>query len=160
MTMIAVDTNIVVALVDSRDKWHQRALALSDALLDSSLQAIYFDCVINEAISALGRRAEEQRRSEEFGALLDQLMSLVQVDDITWTSAAVQRLFDDIVSICRAHQGGLNFHDVLLALVCKELKVAHILSFDRDFDEIAWLTRLADVTSIERLRSQASASQE
>jgi predicted nucleic acid-binding protein len=157
-TVIAIDTNILVAMVDSNDKWHQRALALSDALFDSGLQAIYFDCVVNETIGALGRRAEEQRRSEEFGSLLDRLMSLVPQDDVTWTSAAVQRLFDDAVSICRAHQGRLNFHDALITLVCRELKVVHILSFDRDFDEIAWLTRLADVTSIERLRSQASAS--
>jgi predicted nucleic acid-binding protein len=157
-TTIAIDTNVLVALVDENDTWHQRAIAIREAVRSSSARVVYFDCIINETIAVIERRVEEQKRSEQFEVLLDRLMSNVPVGGITWASAAVERLFDETVSICREHQGRLNFHDALMALVCRELKVVHILSFDRDFDEIAWLTRLADVTSIERLRSRASAS--
>jgi predicted nucleic acid-binding protein len=157
-TSIAIDTSVLVALVDEHDTWHQRVIAIREALRGSGTRVIYFDCVINETIAVIGRRVEEQKRSEQFEVLLDKLMSLVPIDGITWTSAAVERSFSETVSVCRRHQGRLNFHDALIALMCKELKVTHILSFDRDFDEIAWLTRLADVASIERLRSQASTS--
>jgi predicted nucleic acid-binding protein len=155
---IAIDTNVMVALVDENDTWHQRAVAIREAMRSSATRIVYFDCVINETIAVIGRRVEEQKRSAQFEVLLDKLMSLAPVNAITWTSPDVQRLFGETVSICREHQGRLNFHDALMALICNELGVTHVLSFDRDFDEVTSLTRLADVTSIERLRSQASAS--
>jgi len=36
---VAIDTNVLVALVDSHDKWHSRAVTLRDAL--KAAQAIY-----------------------------------------------------------------------------------------------------------------------
>ena len=114
-------------------------------------QVVYFDCVINETITVIGRRAEEQRRSEQFDVLLDTLMSLVPADNITWTSVALQRLFAETVNLCRMHQGRLNSHDALMALVCRELKLTYVLSFDSDFDEVAWLTRIADAKALERV---------
>ena len=67
MTTAVIDTSVVVALADANDKWHARAIELRDALLSNGIQQIYVDCVINEAISVIGRRAEEQKRSEQFG---------------------------------------------------------------------------------------------
>jgi len=46
--------------------------------------------------------------------------------------------------------GALNFHDALIALTCRERKIADIASFDADFDQVTWLRRLVrpeDVTS-------------
>jgi len=51
---VAIDTNVIVALVDAHDKWHHSAVALRDALLDAGAQLVFFDCVINEAISVIG----------------------------------------------------------------------------------------------------------
>ena len=62
MATAVVDTSVVVALVDTHDKWHGHALILRDALLASGTKLLYFDCVINEAIGVFGRRAAEQRR--------------------------------------------------------------------------------------------------
>ena len=82
-TTAAVDTNVLVALVDRHDKWHPKAIALRDALLNASAQLVYFDCVLNEAIGVIGRRTEEQRRFEQFEDLLDGLTTLVSEDNIT-----------------------------------------------------------------------------
>ena len=150
-TLIVIDTSVLVALVDGQDTWHQRAVALCGALHGMDTQVVYFDCVINETITVIGRRAEEQRRSEQFDVLLDTLISLVPADNITWTSVALQRLFAETVNLCRMHQGRLNFHDALMALVCRELKLTYVLSFDSDFDEVAWLTRIADAKALERV---------
>lgn len=71
---------------------------------------------------------------------------------ITWISVAVQRLFQEVVELCRSHQGKLNFHDALMALACQELGIRFILSFDEDFDEVVWLTRIADPEEAQKLR--------
>ena len=77
MTTVCIDTNVVVALADTHDKWHGRAVALRDALLAAQVQLVYFDCVINEAIGVIGRRAEEQSRTDQFSRLLDGLLAIV-----------------------------------------------------------------------------------
>lgn len=92
-TTVCIDTNVVVALTDAHDKWHDRAIALRDALLAAQTPLVYFDCVINEAIGVIGRRAEEQRRTDQFAPLLDGLLTIVPEPSITWLTASTQRLF-------------------------------------------------------------------
>lgn len=52
---VAIDTNVLVALVDARDKWHASARALRDALKTTAGELVYFDLVLNEAVSVLAR---------------------------------------------------------------------------------------------------------
>ena len=60
MIDLIVDANVLVALLDGADTWHQAAVALYDALRDAGARMLFLDCVINEAISVLGRRVREQ----------------------------------------------------------------------------------------------------
>ena len=142
-TPVVIDTNVLVALVDARDKWHQTAVQLRDALSAAGASLVYFDCVVNEAIGVLGRRAEEQRRSDQFVPLLDQLASLVPAANITWIAASGQHLYEAVLQLCRDHGGRLNYHDALIALICRQLALGWIVSFDGDFDDITWLSRIA-----------------
>lgn len=151
MRMAIIDTSVVIALADAHDKWHAHAVFLRDALFTAGLRQIYFDCVINEAIGVIGRRAEEQKRSEQFDRLLDGLLTLVPAQAITWISGAGERLLPEILALCRQHQGKLNYHDVLMALACRELGVSVIVSFDGDFDDISWLERVHDPAGVSRL---------
>jgi predicted nucleic acid-binding protein len=150
-TTVCIDTNVVVALTDAHDKWHDRAIALRDALLAAQTPLVYFDCVINEAIGVIGRRAEEQRRTDQFAPLLDGLLTIVPEPSITWLTASTQRLFPAIVALCRQHQGQLNFHDALIALACQELSIRAIVSFDSDFDGIRWLRRVCEPDQVQNL---------
>ena len=150
-TPVVIDANVLVALTDTHDKWHPVGVALRDALLTEDAPLVYFDCVVNEAIGVIGRRAEEQKRSDQFGALLDNLVALVPASQITWISTAGQRLYEQILYLCRQHGGRLNFNDALIALICQELGLGWILSFDGDFDEITWLARIADLSGVQRL---------
>lgn len=54
----------------------------------------------------------------------------------------VPELYNEILSLIDEHKGRLNFHDALIALTSKEMVIEDILSFDGDFDEIAWLKRV------------------
>jgi predicted nucleic acid-binding protein len=153
MTTAVVDTSVVVALADAHDKWHTHAVALRDALLSSKVALLYFDCVINEAIGVIGRRAEEQRRSEQFEFLLDGLIKLIPARAITWISGTGERLLPEILAMCRQHQGKLNYHDALMALTCREQNLRVIVSFDGDFDDVPWLERIFEPISASHLAS-------
>ena len=145
MTMarqVALDTNVLVALIDDHDKWHEEARSLHGALEAEQIELIYFDCVLNETVSVLARRAHEQKRVEEFVPMLDGLVCLIPADMVTWVSNESQRLYESVVELVRDSQGALNFNDALIALFCREIGVSTIVTFDRDFDLAPWLQRL------------------
>lgn len=73
---VVLDTSLLVALVDARDKWHDAAMAIKAALKTSEAGLVYLDPVINETISVLARRLQEQRRVERFESLLDKVEEL------------------------------------------------------------------------------------
>ena len=145
---VALDTSLLVGLVDSRDVWHPAAIALRDALKGAQPQMVYFDCVISEAINVLARRAKERKRSSEFTALLTQLMSQAPEDSIIWISAESKRFYPEIIGLVRDSMGALNFSDTLVALGCRELGIEYIATFDSDFDSITWLKRLSSPNDI------------
>ena len=103
--------------------------------------------MINETISVLARRTFEQKRLEQLDALLDQLESFIPANDITWASGETRRFYSEVVSLVRASSGKLNFHDALMALICREQGVSALVSFDRDF-ELDWLTRIEQASQV------------
>ncbi len=141
---VVIDANVVVALVDTRDKWHPQAIALRDALISQQAQLVYFDCVVNETVGVIGRRAEEQKRSDQFGGLLDDLSKQIPASSITWISREGERLHEQVLELCRVHGGRLNYNDALMAVFCRERGIRQIASFDADFDALAWLNRVSD----------------
>jgi predicted nucleic acid-binding protein len=151
---VVLDTSVLVALVDSRDKWHSVAIAIRDALKTRRIGLIYLDPVINETVSVLARRLQEQRRAESFGGLLDIIEDLAPPERITWVSAMTQRLYPQVIALVREHDGALNFHDALIALACRELGFQDIASFDGGFDHVAWLYRLGSPRDVESLAQQ------
>ncbi|MFH1634541.1 MAG: hypothetical protein ABIG63_11120 [Chloroflexota bacterium] len=117
----AIDSNVLVALVDEQDKWHAQANELLDAIREKGIDVIYFDCVLNETVSVMARRSEEQKRSAQFPALLDELGKRVPEELITWISGETQHWYGRIIALVQQTEGRLNFHDALIALGCKEL---------------------------------------
>ena len=108
--------------------------------------------MINETISVLARRLQEQRRGEQFEALLDLLEGLAPPERITWVSAMTQRQYLQVIALVREHGGVLNFHDALIALACRGLGFQDIASFDGGFDRIVWLHRLGRPDDVGSLR--------
>jgi len=154
-TLVSIDANVIVALVDARDTWHAKATALRDALILNGAHLVYFDCALAEAISVIARRAEEQNRSDQFVHLLDGLLATVSEQSITWTSILAQRLFRQVLDVCRTHQGRLNYNDALMALSCRELGIRRIASFDTDFDALESPRRIASPVCVADLLEQS-----
>jgi predicted nucleic acid-binding protein len=147
---IAIDSSVLVALINPRDLWRDQALALENTLLATSGKLFYFDCVVTEAISVATRRLHEKNRTAEVGALLDRLNDRVPQDTITWILPDAPRLYAQALALMRSSAGALNFNDALIALACRERGIPAIASFDPDFDQVTWLRRVArpeDVTA-------------
>ncbi|MGC8782083.1 MAG: type II toxin-antitoxin system VapC family toxin [Anaerolineae bacterium] len=140
---IAIDSSVLVGLLNPRDTWHQRALALRAAIQGADIELLYFDCVVGEAISVVARRLEEQGRTAEFVQLFERLRVQIPPTVITWIFPDVPRLYDAILDLIHTSAGALNFNDALIALACRERDVPAIASFDPDFDTVAWLRRFS-----------------
>lgn len=115
MATAVIDANVLVGLLDDQDKWHDAATALRDGLNKAEFELIYFDCVINETISVVARRARDQGRTEQLRAVLNRLIELIPAAEITWASGEIRRLYPEILGLVRQSGGQLNSHDALIA---------------------------------------------
>jgi len=141
---IAIDTSILVALLNRHDLWNAKAETLTSALLAGDSWPVYFDCAVTEAVSAAIRRLHEKGRTVEALELLNRLEPLVPRKNITWILPDVPYLYPKVLALMRTSDGELNFNDALMALACRERDIPAIASYDPDFDHIPWLKRLAE----------------
>lgn len=141
---IAVDTSVLIGMLNPRDIWRPRAETLLTALRDAGFTLLNFDCAVTEAASTLTRRLHEQKRSAEVPAMLDALSVQIPPRVITWTFWDVPRLYSQVLDLMRGSYGKLNFNDALIALACRERGIPAIASFDADFDQVPWLKRVAE----------------
>jgi predicted nucleic acid-binding protein len=102
---IAIDSSVLVALINPRDLWRDQALALENALLAKSGKLFYFDCVVAEAISVAARRLHEKNLAAEVGALLDRLNARVPQETITWILPDAPRLYAEALALMRSCRG-------------------------------------------------------
>jgi len=140
---VAVDSSVLVALLDPRDVWRDQSVAIDSALLDAGITPVYFDCVAAEAISAASQRLQEKDRATEVPALIDRLNDRVPHKNLTWILPDVPAFYHPALEIMRASSGELNFNDALISLACREREIPAIASFDSDFDQVDWLKRIA-----------------
>lgn len=149
MTQINVDANVIVGLLDPQDIWHVKAVALKQALEASQVSIAISDCVLTEVISVLARRCHEQRRQQNLKDLLTQILADYPVENILWLLPDVPHLYTEVVELVQMSRGELNFNDALLAIACRQRGFDMIASFDRDFDTIPWLRRIAQPSDLD-----------
>ncbi len=141
---VAIDSSVLVALINPQDLWRDRAVTLHQLLIAAQTELFYFDCVVTESISVVARRLHEKGRpATDIEGLLDRLKTEVPDDIITWILPDVPRLYLQVLDLIRSSTGTLNFNDALIALACREREIPAIASFDADFDQVTWLHRLA-----------------
>jgi predicted nucleic acid-binding protein len=143
MIRIGIDTSVLIGLLDPKDVWHEPATALKQALKAHGADVAVFDCVLAEAISTMARRIHEQRRTADLDRLVARLLTDYPTEDILWVLPDVPVLYTEIVELVRSSHGELNFNDALIALSCHHRGIPLIASFDRDFDQLSWLRRVA-----------------
>ena len=152
---VAIDSSVLVALLDQRDLWHVKAQTLYNALLEAEITPVYFDCVTAEAVSATVRRLHEQGRAAQVPVLLGRLNTQAPHETLTWIFPDVPRLYPQVLELIRSSSGELNFNDALIALACREREIPAIASFDAGFDQVAWLERLAQAADVSVVHSNS-----
>lgn len=148
MIRIGIDTSVLIGLLDPVDIWHQPAEALVRGLVEIDANMAVFDCVLAEAISTMARRIHEQRRQQDLELLLERIGRKFPVEELLWVLPDVPALFPSIVGLVRESAGALNFNDALIALSSRRRHIPYIASFDRDFDSLAWLERVAQPSDL------------
>jgi predicted nucleic acid-binding protein len=145
---IALDTTFITGLIDEKDVWHPAAHALLP-LLDTGVRPlVIFDCVMVEVVSILARRTHEKRRTADLSGLLARLRTEFPTRTITWLYADLAERYDEVVVLVEQSNGELNFNDAFIALTCRERGIAHLASFDADFDQVPWLKRIVQPSDI------------
>ena len=87
-TQVLIDTNVLVALVDTRDTWHTSAHALREALETTVTSLIYCDAVLNGSIRCLSpARIRTKARQPVGPGLVNTLLHEVPTDIIVWLSS-------------------------------------------------------------------------
>jgi predicted nucleic acid-binding protein len=145
---VAIDTSVLVGLLDPQDVWHAQAVALHAALQSAGFTGIYFDCVVAETVSTATRRLREKKRAAEIGPVLEEIIASFPPDSLTWISLDIPALYADILSLVRASEGELNFNDALMALACREREIPLSASFDRALDQVSGLQRVSAVDDL------------
>jgi len=140
---VGIDTSIVIGLLDERDVWHARSVALLEALEAANMMTTYFDCVMAEAISTLSRRLHEKRRDADLNMLVDRLLAQFPAEDLFWITPEIPKVYTSVIELIRHYSGELNFNDALLAIACRDYDIPLLASFDPDFDKVPWLKRIS-----------------
>ena len=149
---VAIDTSVLVGLINPHDIWHTHAQMLHDAVLWADITPTYFDCAVSEAISVAIRRLYEKQLNSEVMALFKLIDAKVPRKTLTWVLPDVPRLYSEILELMQTSSGELNFNDALIALACREREIPAIASFDGDFHQVSWLKRLAAPADVQALQ--------
>lgn len=140
---ILVDASFLVAQLDERDVHHRRAKALHELFRRRDAAYVYLDCVVNESVTVLARRALERRVDAR--QIVRRLRRDIPPEMLVWTGPELPRLWERVLDTVEEHEGRLSFHDCLLALVAQEGGVKWVASFDESFDEVRGVKRVGTV---------------
>ena len=149
MIQVALDTSLMVGLLDPRDIWHRKSLALKNLLISNDAEMVVFDCVLAETISVVARRFHEKRREQDLTALLDNIIESYPPQNISWILPKLPQQYFAVLDLVQTSNGELNFNDALIALTCKEHQIKYLASFDSDFDKVPWLKRLSQPSDLD-----------
>lgn len=141
MNNVIVDTNVIVSLIDEKDKWHNRSLELIARADSEGWKGVILDLILFEAISVISKRLNERGRPDDVSEKIDKIVEIF-LKQVTWTGNMIGLWFGEIIDIVKRSNGRLNFNDAFIVVFCLKNGINFILSFDRDFDEIDFIKRI------------------
>ena len=142
---VIVDTSFLVAQLDERDLHHQTAKAIHESFRKREVAYIYLDCVVNEAVTVLARRALERKVDPR--PVIQKLRKEIPTEILDWVGPELPRLWERAMDKLEEHKGRLSFHDCLLVLVSQEGDIEWIASFDQSFDHVEGLKRVGTASA-------------
>jgi predicted nucleic acid-binding protein len=142
---VLVDASFLVAQMDERDVHHRTARALHELFRKRDVAYIHLDCVMNETVTVLARRAVERKVDPR--PIIRRLRREIPKEMLDWTGPELPRLWERALDTLEEYEGRLSFHDCLLILVSQEGSIEWVASFDQSFDHVSGVKRVGAVAA-------------
>lgn len=142
---VLVDSSFLIAQLDERDTHHKTAKTIHELFRNQGVSYLYLDCVVNETITVLARRARE--RKVDPVPIIRRVRGEFPSGRLTWTGPELPRLWDPALDILEEYRGQLSLHDCLIILIAREEAIPWVASFDRGFDQVDGLRRVGTAVS-------------
>jgi len=133
---VIVDTSVIIAFFNKRDKNHKRAISLlKDAMMKHYGLLFISDYVIDETVTYLLKRTKRPEIALRAGKfLLGELEGFPKVFEIIFTN---KEIFNKVwITFKKLLQRGLSFTDCVLISLANEYNLS-IMTFDEGFKGLA-----------------------
>ena len=129
--MILVDSNFFIALINDKDKYHERAKELSNNIMKEKSKIIPL-LMVSEAIASIGKRKNGEIANKLYDVIVDNFeVFYCEEKDIKKSMNLVLK-----------YGGNLSLADCLAIHIMKEKEITNIFSFDTDFDKVNGIVRI------------------
>ena len=128
--MILVDSSYYIAIADTKDQWHKRALELSEYIGNNS--SIVSSFIISEVVTEIGRRSSGKVAYNIYNYFIDNC-KIIYID---------RDLLVESMEIVLKYDGALSLADAASIAIMDNMKIGEIISFDSDFDKVDFISRI------------------
>ena len=130
--MIFIDTSFIIALLNKKDKWHKKAVELSEDLVNET--AVISDIVLIESMNGLSYLGGKQ------GKLIYTILN----DSFKIKQFNGKKLYDLAMSEFIKYDGTVGFSDCTSIVLMDLFNIVEIYSFDSDFDKVSGIIRICE----------------
>lgn len=142
---VIVDSSFLIAQLDERDVHHRTARTIHELFRSQQVSYLYLDCMVNETITVLARRARE--RKVDPVPIIRRVRKEIPPDRLTWIGPELPRLWNQAMDTLEEYRGQLSLHDCLVVLISRLETISWVASFDRGFDCVDGLRRVGTAAS-------------
>ncbi len=128
--MIFVDSSYYIAIADTKDQWHKKALELSEYVENNS--SVVSSFIISEVVTEIGRRSGGKVAYAPYNYFTDNC-EIIYID---------RGMISESMEIVLKYDGTLSLADATSVTIMDNMKIGEIISFDSDFDKVDFINRI------------------
>ena len=128
--MIFVDSSYYIAIADTKDQWHKKALELSE-YIETNISVVS-SFIISEVVTEIGRRSGGKVAYNLYNYFTDNC-KIIYID---------RDLLSESMEIVLKYDGTLSLADAASVTIMDNMKIGEIISFDSDFDKVDFINRI------------------
>ena len=128
--MIFVDSSYYIAIADTKDQWHKKALELSEHI-ETNINVVS-SFIISEVVTEIGRRSGGKVAYNLYNYFTDNC-EIIYID---------RDLLVESMDIFLKYDGALSLADATSIAIMDNMKINEIVSFDSDFDKVDCINRI------------------
>ncbi len=128
--MIFIDTSYLIAVVNNKDQWYNKAINLSPRIEKS--EKIISNIIITETLNGLTGLFD----GKQIRKLYEILINTHHVYNET------KEIYENAIKISEKYDGTIGYSDCTTIAIMNKLKIHEIISFDSDFDNKEKIIRI------------------